>query len=265
MSEPTPDAAHPAEPGWKEELSVLLRRVQAADRFRDDFLAIITHGLRTPLNTILMSAQLLQMRKTNDLEVNEAAGIIIDSVKALGRLIEEQSDIARIVAGQVILKCKPLDLADAATAALAAAASAAHDKGVTLEPPVLCRPAPLEADPTRVSQILKNLLTNAIEYTPAGGKVNVTLERSATHYSLAITDTGRGLSPEALASLFDLARPRETTAPRTRRTLGVGLAVVHRLVEMHKGTIEAHSEGLGRGATFVVNLPIAAALPTSST
>lgn len=258
VSKPKPYAGHPDDPGREESLSALQRKAQAADRLRDDFVAILAHGLRTPLNTILMSAQLLQLRKTTDPEVAEAAGIIIDSVKTLSRLIEEQTDVARIFSGQVQLSYRPMDLADTVEAALTAIAHTSADKGVVLEPPTLHRPAPLVADPVRIALILKNLLTNAVEYTPTGGKVKVTLERPATLYILTVSDTGRGLSPEALTTLFDPARPRETPPGRTRRTLGLGLVVVRRLVEMHQGTVEARSDGPGRGATFIVTLPIAA-------
>jgi signal transduction histidine kinase len=243
--------------GHDERLLALERKAQAADRLRDDFLAVVAHGLRTPLNTILMSAQLLQLRKANDPEVGETAGIIIDAVKTLGRLIEEQTDLARIVSGHADLKCKPMDLAEAADSALAALAPAAAEKGVTLEPPGLERPAELVADPGRVGQILKNLLANAVEYTPPGGSVRVAARRIDSKHVLSVSDTGRGLTPEALATLFDSSRPREASPIRARRALGLGLVVVHRLVEMHGGSVEAASDGPGRGATFTVTLPAA--------
>jgi signal transduction histidine kinase len=242
-------------------LLALERKVQAADRLRDDFLAIVVHGLRTPLNTILMSAQLLQLRKSGDSEVGEAAGIIIDAVKTLSRLIEEQTEIARIVAGHVDLKCRTMDLAEAAESALAAMAPLAAERGVIVDPPALEQPALLMADPGRVGRVLKNLLSNAVEYTPSGGKVRLSVHRSGDRVVLVVSDTGRGLAPEVLATLFDPSRAREAPSARPRRTLGLGLVVVQRLVEAHGGSVQAASDGPGRGATFTVTLPAAGPAP----
>lgn len=247
------DATHLAgDPGERERL---MAQACAANRMRDDFISLVSHGMRTPLNTIMMSAQLLQISLPDDLEVREAAATIVDCVKSQSRLLDELVDTCRVISGQAELVLADVDLAELADVAVQSAAAAAAEKGVSLTQAIEVRPAGLRGDPARLGRMLANLLSNAVKFTPAGGAVTLKLDRWNDHYRIAVRDTGQGIAPEALALVFDPSRPREPTNRRMKKSLGLGLAVVRKIARMHGGEAEAHSAGPGQGATFVVRLP----------
>jgi signal transduction histidine kinase len=253
-------------PSLLEREQKALAEAQAAHRMKDDFISILSHGLRSPLNTIMMAAQLLGISSKDNPDVAEAVETILDSVRVQSRLIEELLDTSRVISGRISLTCQAVDLAETAETALAEMAAAAQEKGVTPEPAALVRPATVQADPGRVRQILKNLLTNAVKFTPAGGKVELSITRSdagsdagaEAGFEIRVSDTGEGIAADVLPVVFDPSRrPCDPARPRPRRSLGVGLAVVRKLAEMHGGTVRASSEGPGKGSTFIVTLPIA--------
>jgi PAS domain S-box-containing protein len=239
-----------------------LADAQAAQQMKDDFISILSHGLRTPLNTVMMAAQLLGIGSQDDPEVTEAVETITEAVKMQAKLIEDMHDISRVISGRITLTCQAMDLAETADAALAEMAGAAKEKGVALEPAIKVRPAALQADPARVRQILNNLLSNAVRFTPAGGRVKLSITRldaaSDPGFEIQVSDTGEGIVPEVLPVVFEAGRPRDLSRPRARRSLGAGLAVVRTLAEMHGGTVRAASEGPGKGSTFTVILPLGA-------
>ena len=233
----------------------LLADVRAANRLKDDFISLVSHGLRTPLNTIMMSAQLLQISLPDHPDVSEAAETIIDCVKSQSQLLDEWVDTCRVVSGQAELTLDAVDLARLADAALTSVAAKAAEKGVTLSPAIGVRPAPLRGDRVRLTRLMVNLLSNAVKFTPAGGSVSLRLDCPEDQYRITVSDTGQGIAPESLPLLFDPARPREPLKGRPRKSLGLGLAFVRIVSELHGGTATAFSEGPGKGATFTVTLP----------
>jgi signal transduction histidine kinase len=183
------------------------------------------------------------------------------ALKEGARLVDELSDMALLRAGRLRLRLDPVDLLPLVDMALEAPRSSAEQKGVKL---VLVRQVsslPVMGDPDRLQQIVLQLLRNAVSVTPAGGRVEVAVGRDGTSFWLAVSDTGRGIAPELLPRIFDRPLPRDLVAPRAQASLGVGLAIVKHLVELHGGKVEVSSPGLGKGACFLVRLPVPALLP----
>ncbi len=249
----------------EQDLAALLVReqaaraeAQAATQAKDDFLAVLSHELRTPLQAMLGWTLLLRGQLQQVPAAQKGLSALERNVRTQARLIEDLLDVSRIVAGKLRLARERVDLASVVESALESARAAAAEKGLGLEPATLpgCE---VVGDPVRLQQVVSNLLTNAVKFTPAGGRVRVTLERDDGTARIVVADTGRGIAPEFLPHVFDRFRQAERTTVHARGGLGLGLAIVQHLVEMQGGAVQAESPGEGRGATFTVTLPLVAA------
>jgi signal transduction histidine kinase/ActR/RegA family two-component response regulator len=234
------------------------RRVEAErlGRIKDEFLVNLSHELRTPLNAILGWAQLLKPGVSSDEEMAEGLDVIQRNVLAQVHLIDDLLDMSRIISGKLRLDVQRIELPGIIKAAVEVVQLSAHAKGVRLE--VILDPiaGPITGDPNRMQQIVWNLLSNAIKFTPRGGRVQITLERTDSHVELSVSDTGKGISPEFLPCVFDKFSQAEAVLTKSHAGLGLGLTIVKHLVEMHGGAIRVKSAGEGKGATFIISLPI---------
>ncbi len=232
---------------------------EAANRSKDEFLATLSHELRTPLNAILGWAQLLRADVTAGVgdaaDLEQGLATIERNARVQAQLIEDLLDVSRIVSGNLRLDLRPTDLRPVVAAAVDAVRPAADAKSVRLDVPLNGPPAPLVGDADRLQQIVWNLLTNAVKFTPHGGTVSVRIAAAAAGLELDVTDTGQGIAPDFLPYVFDRFRQADGTASRKHGGLGLGLAIVRHLVQLHGGTVAALSDGEGRGATFRVWLP----------
>ena len=232
---------------------------EAANRAKDEFIAMISHELRTPLGAILIWSQLLQTQELDPPAIARAIGMIERSTKTLAQLIDDLLDVSRIIAGKLSLETRPVDLAAVVDAATDAALPSAQAKGVVLErtphPPL----AAVSGDAGRLQQVVANLVSNAIKFTAAGGRVEVRLEWTEREARIRVADSGTGISPEFLPFIFDRFRQADTSSTRRQKGLGLGLAIARHIVELHGGSIEAASAGEGKGSTFTVTLPFSPA------
>jgi signal transduction histidine kinase/ActR/RegA family two-component response regulator len=236
----------------------LLERAEAANRAKDDFLATLSHELRTPLTAILGWAGMLRSGRLGARERDQAMDVIQRNARLQRQLIDELLDVSRIVAGKLELEMAPTDLRAVVSAAADTMRPAAEAKGVALHCPDRHEPAVVNGDSARLQQVLVNLVSNAVKFTPTGGRVDVGVEIAAGRAVVSVTDTGRGIDQALLPHIFD--RFRQGSVPMTSRSgLGLGLAIVHHLVLLHGGTVSAESDGEGRGARFVVTLPLSLA------
>jgi signal transduction histidine kinase/CheY-like chemotaxis protein len=238
-----------------EEAERRRSEAEAANRAKDQFLAMLAHELRNPLAPIRSGSYLIGQRLGADPLVQRACEIIERQLQHLTRLLDDLLDVARITEGKIELVKTPLDLGAAVEEAVEAVRDLIESKGHTLCLALPERPVALEADSTRVVQIIANLLNNAAKYTPPRGVLTVTAEEANGWAVVSVSDTGIGIRPELLPRVFDLFSQLDPTTARTEGGLGVGLTLVRRLVELHGGRVTAHSEGPGRGSKFVVSLP----------
>jgi two-component system, chemotaxis family, CheB/CheR fusion protein len=228
---------------------------ERANRAKDLFLATLSHELRTPLSTMLMSAQTLRRVAADDRRVERASASIERSVNAQARLIDDLLDISRIVSGKLLLDLGPVDLAAVVHEGVDAALPSAQAKGVELDVAIDDAIGSVYGDAARLLQVVNNLLTNAIKFTPHGGHVSVHLDRiEGGRAQLTVTDTGIGIRPEVLPLLFSRFVQADSTVTRTHGGLGLGLAIVRHLVEAHSGNVKAESLGEGKGSIFRVTL-----------
>jgi signal transduction histidine kinase/ActR/RegA family two-component response regulator len=232
---------------------------ELANHLKDEFLGMVSHELRTPLNAVLGWARMLGSQQLPPDRARHATAIIERNAAALTHIIDDLLDVSRIVAGTLRVAPQPVDLVAVARAALDAVRPLAATKNVHL-----AFSSDLEAhervsgDADRLQQVIWNLLANAIKFTPEGGRVAVFIERSNNHTEVRIVDTGQGISPDFLPHVFERFRQADDATTQRHTGLGLGLAIVRQLVELHGGTVDAASEGMGRGATFTVRLPISA-------
>ncbi|HWQ32675.1 MAG TPA: response regulator [Blastocatellia bacterium] len=233
---------------------------EEASRAKDSFLAMVTHELRSPLNAMLGWTRVLRTRELDEETRLHALETIEQSARTQSRLIEDLLDTARIASGKMRLDLRPVDLVDVINAALAVIRPAAEAKGVELLSEFDDHVNVITGDPDRLQQVVWNLLSNAVKFTSEGGRISVRLERADPHARITVSDTGRGISPDFLPHVFERFAQQSDQAGSTRRRsgLGLGLSLARHLVELHGGTIEAASEGEGRGATFTVRLPLRA-------
>lgn len=233
----------------------LREQAEQASRVKDEFLALVSHELRTPLNAILGWAQVLRQMRKQDAEVLDCLSVIERNTRVQVQLVEDLLDMGRITSGKMRLDVQRVELASVIVASLETARPAADAKSIRLQN-VLDSSVVVSGDPSRLQQIFWNLLANAIKFTPKGGFVRVVMERVNSHIEVSVIDSGQGMKPEFLAHAFD--RFRQSDSQQTRKTtgLGLGLSLVKHLVEMHGGSITAHSEGEGKGSTFAVHLPV---------
>jgi signal transduction histidine kinase/ActR/RegA family two-component response regulator len=234
---------------------------EAASRMKDEFLATLSHELRSPLQPLLNWAYLLRSSHAEPASAERALDAIERSTKTLGQLIEDLLDVSRIVTGKLRLHTRPVRPAAVVRAAIEAVEPATLAKEVTLEAQIEPDLPPVLVDPDRLQQVLWNLLSNAIKFTPKGGHVTVTAARRESAVRFTVSDTGVGIKPEFLPHVFERFRQAESSTTRAYGGLGLGLAIVRHLVELHGGTVAVHSEGEGRGTTFTVHLPVAATRP----
>jgi PAS domain S-box-containing protein len=240
----------------EEERERLLRESQEANRLKDDFLATLSHELRTPLTAILGWARLLQTTAMDDAAKGRAVATIERNAQAQTQLIEDLLDVSRIMTGKLRLDVRSVDLAAVVSAAADTARPAADAKEIRLQTLLDPQAGPVSGDPDRLQQVVWNLLSNAVKFTPKGGSVQVRLERVNSHVEITVADTGEGIAPEFLPHVFDRFRQADQKTTRKHGGLGLGLAIVRQLVELHGGSVRAESEGVGRGTTFTVSLPL---------
>jgi signal transduction histidine kinase len=229
---------------------------QRANRAKDEFLATLSHELRTPLNAILGWTSLLATEQLDAATTRKALGIIERNTRVQAQLIEDLLDISRIVTGKLRLAMKPLSFHGVLNAAIESVRPVAEQSDVRIEL-VLNEDATVQGDQARMQQVVWNLLTNAIKFTPAGGWIRVTASRDGDRIRATVTDSGTGISPEFLPYVFDRFRQEDGAATREHAGLGIGLSIVRHVVELHGGLVTAHSEGEGRGASFTVEFPVA--------
>jgi PAS domain S-box-containing protein len=249
------------------EREELLRKEQAArrdaeiaNRLRDEFLATVSHELRAPLNSILGWGRLLEKGNLDEKTTQKALGTIVRNAESQNRLIDDLLDVSRIISGKLrleILDVKPINIVEAAMETVRPAAEA---KNIRLEIEEKHVVSHISGDPNRLQQVVWNLLSNAIKFTPNGGEVCVEIERVNGCVEIRVKDTGIGIGKEFLPYVFDRFRQADTSSIRKFGGLGLGLAIVRHITEMHGGTVSATSEGENQGATFIVSLPVVAAL-----
>jgi CheY-like chemotaxis protein len=226
---------------------------------KDEFLATVSHELRTPLNAILGWTVMLRSGRLKPDKAAEALETIERSARAQNRLVEDLLDVSRIVTGRLQLKFQPVTLAKVVEAAVAAARPAAEAKSIALQVVFDSLPCEVTGDADRLQQVIWNLISNAVKFTPRGGRVQAQLERAGSHVEIKVSDTGEGIAPEFLPHVFDRFRQADGSIQRRHGGLGLGLAIVRHLVELHGGEVSVESPGPGQGATFTVKLPLAAA------
>ncbi|MBD2356195.1 PAS domain-containing protein [Tolypothrix sp. FACHB-123] len=236
---------------------------ERANRIKDEFLAILSHELRSPLNPILGWAKLLQTRKLDETKTQEALVSIERNAKLQTQLIDDLLDVAKILRGKLSMNTDPVNLGFVIEAALDTMRNAALAKSIKLHP-VLTPIGLVSGDAARLQQVVWNLLSNAIKFTPNNGKVEIRLEQVGKQAQITVSDTGKGINPKFLPHIFESFRQEDASTTRKYGGLGLGLAIVRSLVESHGGTISAESKGEGQGATFTLRLPLLDTQPQKS-
>ncbi len=255
----------------EEERALLLARqraaraeAEAANRAKDEFLATVSHELRAPLTAMLGWTRLLRSRMLDETASQHALETIERNVGIQTRLIEDLLDVSRIITGRLRLDVRPVDLAGVIRAALDSVRLAAEAKAIQIETALESATPRVLGDPARLQQVVWNLLSNAVKFTSTGGRIEVGLHTDATRAQIRVRDSGQGISPEFLPYVFERFRQGDATGTPTQSGLGLGLAIVRHLVELHGGTVRAESAGAGRGATFAVTLPFGSLAPPPS-
>ncbi|HUF82214.1 MAG TPA: PAS domain S-box protein [Burkholderiales bacterium] len=238
------------------EAETITRDAQVANRVKDEFLATLSHELRTPLNAILGWTQTLQSGKTRKETLMRALAQIEQSAQAQAKLIDDLLNVSDIVAGRMRLEVQPMRLIPTIHAAIETLYPAINAKDIRLDTAFDPAADVVSGDPVRLRQIIWNLLSNAVKFTPRFGQIRVRLSRTDSNAVIAVRDTGEGISSEFLPYVFDRFRQADASSRKQHGGLGLGLAIVRHLVEMHGGTVEARSDGERRGSTFKVYLPI---------
>jgi two-component system, chemotaxis family, CheB/CheR fusion protein len=238
---------------------------EAANRAKDEFLSILSHELRTPLNAMIGWAQLLRMQKFDAAQTEHALTTIERSAKAQNQLIEDLLDISRITTGQFQLNPSEIEINPVIENAIGLITLAASAKNIQIESRLNPLKQTLLGDAPRLQQVLWNLLSNAIKFTPAGGRIDITLDYIDGMAQIQISDTGKGIGADFLPYVFDRFRQADSSYSRRDAGLGLGLSIVRHLIELHGGTVEASSSGEGQGATFTVRLPLPKDIEQSST
>ena len=230
---------------------------EEANRSKDEFLATLSHELRTPLNAILGWTQMLRQNAVRPDRIQAALDAVDRNARKQAQLVDDLLYLSRITAGRLRLNIEQVPLAPVIEAAAETVRAAVEAKHITLTLDLArSTDIAIEADPIRLQQIVWNLLSNAVKFTPEGGQVCVSVTRSGDHISIRVRDTGIGIEPSFFPRLFARFEQGDRSPTRTFDGLGLGLAIVRHLVELHGGTINAESDGHGKGATFVVTLPV---------
>ena len=234
----------------------LYRQAEESSRLKEEFLATISHELRTPLSAILGWARMLRMGQLSDADAAKALDTIERNARAQAQLVDDLLDVSRIITGKLRMDVQPADPNTFIDAAVEAVRPAAEAKGVRVQKIIDTGPLSIPGDPVRLQQVVWNLLSNAIKFTPRGGRVQIRSERVNSHLEIVVSDTGQGIAKDFLPHVFDRFRQADQKTSRQHGGMGLGLAIVRHLVELHGGTVSANSEGEGQGATFTVTLPI---------
>src|SRR3984893_7301694 len=229
---------------------------ERASRMKDEFLATLSHELRTPLNAVLGWSTALRAGHFLTEELEQGLETIERNARVQAQIIEDLLDMSRIISGKVRLDVQRVDLPAVLAEAIETVRVSASAKGVRLQTIIDPVNAPVTGDPNRLQQVFWNLVSNAIKFTPKGGRVQVLLERVDSHVEVSIIDTGEGISPEFLPYIFDRFQQADPSTTRRHSGLGLGLAIVKELVELHGGSVRVKSGGTGKGATFIVSLPL---------
>jgi signal transduction histidine kinase/CheY-like chemotaxis protein len=234
----------------------LYRDAQEVNRLKDEFLATLSHELRTPLTAVLGWTRLLATGQLEPATGKRALETIERNAQAQVQLIDDILDVSRIIRGKLRLNVRPAELVPVIEAAVDSVRPAAEAKGIRLQVVLDPRAGPVSGDPDRLQQIVWNLLTNAVKFTPKEGRVQVVLARVNSHLELTVSDTGQGIEEKFLPYVFDRFRQADPSTTRIHGGLGLGLAIVRHLVELHGGTVTVESPGEGQGTTFKVLLPL---------
>lgn len=244
----------------REELfkreQVARKDAEIANRMRDEFLATVSHELRAPLNSILGWGRILQKGNVDAQTTEKAIGTIVRNAESQNRLIEDLLDVSRIISGKLrleVVTVKPINIVEAALENVRPAAQA---KDIRLEIKETSDVSHISGDPNRLQQVIWNLLSNAIKFTPNGGKVSVAIERTNDDVEISVKDTGVGINQEFLPHVFERFRQADASSIRKFGGLGLGLAIVRHLIEMHGGTVRAESAGENQGSSFIIRLPV---------
>ena len=231
--------------------------LEQANKVKDEFLAILSHELRTPLTSILGWSRLLRSGKLEKLEHERAIEIVARNAEAQLKLIEDLLDVSRIISGKLRIEFLPVQLSAIVREGVDEMRPSAEAKGIVIAADIDATAGPILGDSTRLKQILTNLLSNAIKFTNEGGRIDITLERLDGHARLRVRDNGVGIDPAVLPHIFERFKQADSSNIRTHSGLGLGLAIVHHLVREHSGSVKAESNGQGKGATFIVDFPLA--------
>ena len=234
----------------------LYRKAEESNRLKDEFLATISHELRTPLSAILGWARMLRMGQLSSENTTKALETIERNARAQAQLVDDLLDVSRIITGKLRMDVQPADPNAFIDAAVEAVRPAAEAKGVRVQKIIDTGAIAIPGDPVRLQQVVWNLLSNAIKFTPRGGYVQICSQRVNSHLEIVVSDTGQGIPPDFLPHVFDRFRQADQKTSRHHGGMGLGLAIVRHLVELHGGTVRANSEGEGHGSTFTVMLPI---------
>jgi len=234
-------------------------QAESANRAKDEFLAVLSHELRTPMNAVYGWARMLQMGQIDAATTPRALDAIVRNAHVQLQLIDDLLDVSRIISGKMRLDIRPVDIHRVLDAAIDAVRPAADAKGLRLQSLIDPGAGPLNGDPDRLQQVVWNLLMNAVKFTPRDGRIQLTLQRVSSHVEIVVSDTGAGIREELLSVIFDRFKQGESGSTRNQGGLGIGLALVRHLVELHGGSVTAESPGEGKGATFRVKLPLMAA------
>ena len=229
---------------------------EAANRIKDEFLATLSHELRTPLTSLLGWSSVLREAKRDEKVLNQGLEAIDRNAKVQAQLIDDLLDVSRIVSGKLNLDVRPLDICSVTRAAINVVRPAADAKNITLTYSAESGVGAISADSARLQQIIWNLLSNAVKFTPHGGKITIRISQEGSHAKVTVKDTGQGIDAEFLPRVFDRFRQADSSTTRSFGGLGLGLAIVRHLVELHGGTVSAESEGVGKGATFSATFPL---------
>ncbi|HEX2059306.1 MAG TPA: hybrid sensor histidine kinase/response regulator [Thermoanaerobaculia bacterium] len=240
------------------EIRDLMQKLEDRVHERDRFLAILGHELRNPLGAILLASQ---MKDADGKLDGSHAELIERQSRHLTRIVNDLLDLSRVVSGKIVLKPQTIDLADVVRQSLETLSGAASRHNISLDVHYADEPLPVYVDPVRADQIFSNVLNNAIKYTPAGGSVVLTLEREGANAVARVKDDGVGIDPARIGRIFELFAQAENAIGRAQGGMGIGLALVRNLLQLHGGTIDAHSDGEGKGTEFVVRFPLASEKP----
>jgi signal transduction histidine kinase/ActR/RegA family two-component response regulator len=261
---------HQASQGVLDERAQLLARerrsreaAEAANRSKDEFLSVISHELRSPLNAILGWSRILALKRRDDPEVAAITPRIEQSAKAQLKMVNDLLDLGRVSTGKLKIEPRAMHLARVARLAIDGARPAAAAKGIEITTRIAPGAGELRADPDRLQQVVGNLLSNAVKFTGSGGRITVAVREDGAFTELTVADTGQGIAPELLPHIFDRFRQGDNSSTRQTSGLGLGLTLVREIVTLHGGSVCAHSAGRGAGATFTVRLPTARPWPRS--